>query len=129
MYIRYLKFFLHVLRIFSVSDFPKQICIRHILSFLVFFLHPIISEHAAIDFQPTAQANSLHQNVLSPCSEIMGCRKKLKSLICANTYLLRKIPSCKISENMTKSLRHLTESTTWMQMVSRRTLTWYLRLF
>ena len=38
--VRYLKFFFHVLRNFTWSDFPKQICIRHILSFLVFFYTP-----------------------------------------------------------------------------------------
>lgn len=36
-----------------------------------------------------------------------GGKKKLKCLIVPNTNLHWKITSCKISENMTKSLRHL----------------------
>ena len=39
-YCRYLKFFFHVLRKFTWSDFLKQISIRHILSFLGFFYTP-----------------------------------------------------------------------------------------
>ena len=57
-----------------------------ISSFLVVFYIPIISEHTAIDFhfQPTAPAKAACTKTFClHALDYWGCRKKLKSLICA----------------------------------------------
>ena len=70
------------------------------IKLLSFFLHPIISEHTAIDFQPSAHARTA---CTKTSSEIMECRKKLKSLICAE-YISASITARNFFENMTKKV-------------------------
>ena len=74
-----------------------------------FFLHGIISEHAAIDFQPTAQARTACTKMFCLHAQRLFLVETNFKVWCGpNTYLLWKITSRKYSENMMKILIHPT---------------------
>ena len=50
--------FRNVIGYLSLSDFLKQIPPRNTLSTLFFFLHSLVAEHTAINFQPIARART-----------------------------------------------------------------------
>ena len=77
---RYLKFFFHVLRKLSISDFSKQICIRHILSFLVFFYAPQLSSMLPLIFSQLPRLEQPAPKRFVSMLLNQGVQKKTKKL-------------------------------------------------